>query len=502
MGLPLPDDLFPLWPAQRRREPLGVAGSTSHPHRFYDGHHPLHRIFVWAAKAFSILTEGAHPDMAGLKVYRGETFRGNYTLFGASVDIGRENRCALVLQDFEVARRHAQLYPSEGRFFLEDKSTKGIWINQQLLVGPTPLCSGDQIQIGGYRLLFFDEAASTEVQQASEGEETSRLQQWGLETIAGERPGKAYLLKTDTVRMGRNEQNDVVLMDPSVSYFHAILERQPEGWLLHDLNSTNGTWINGERSARAPVPEGSQIRLGKTILRLCRRGDDRFEARVPQWLEQARARTEGQQIVIIQTDRGCETRQVAETLHRWGSPENKDFLHFHCGAISHNNVLTVLFGGISSDTSGQPLGGLFERASCGTLFLEAVDDLPASAQDRIYQALVSKMFCRVGESDAPQPLTARVLCSVVELPRGIDLTGTSVQVNIPPLRERKEEILERIRQWGNTVSATAETRLVNYAWPGNIEELQNTLERAAILSQGSVIQEADIIFHPPHREPP
>ncbi|MDR3288523.1 MAG: DUF3662 domain-containing protein [Peptococcaceae bacterium] len=96
----------------------------------------------------------------------------------------------------------------------------------------------------------------------------SRNQEYFLEVMEGEDTGRRYPLKGDIVYLGRHSQCEITLSDPEASRRHIKLTREAAGWLLDDLGSTNGAWVNGRRTARQAIVPGDKIQIGQTALTL------------------------------------------------------------------------------------------------------------------------------------------------------------------------------------------------------------------------------------------
>jgi len=108
---------------------------------------------------------------------------------------------------------------------------------------------------------IFTEALKTEMAQANAG----RNRAYCLEILEGPDAGQSFPLLSDSFHVGRHSQCEIVLRDPEVSRRHVKISREEAGWLLDDLGSTNGTWLNGQRITRQLVVPGEKLRLGQTV---------------------------------------------------------------------------------------------------------------------------------------------------------------------------------------------------------------------------------------------
>ncbi len=147
--------------------------------------------------------------------------------------IGRTQENALVLDDDSVSRIHARISFHDGRFLVEDLHSKnGTWLNGAVLAAPTPLCDGDHLRLGEVELQV--EVPSRAVGGPSEAESD----------FFSLSDGQRLPLTGKDLYIGRAPTNDIVLDDPTISRQHARLQHLPQGWLLTDLDSSNGTEVN------------------------------------------------------------------------------------------------------------------------------------------------------------------------------------------------------------------------------------------------------------------
>ncbi len=223
------------------------------------------------------------------------------------------------------------------------------------------------------------------------------------------------------------------------------------------------------------------------------------------------ARTEATVLVTGETGTGKEL--VARAIHQ-GSPRKRNlFVTVNCAALAEGVLESELFGhekGAFTDAYIQKRGR-FELADEGTLFLDEIRDIPLSTQVKLLRVLQEGEFERVGGEETIK-VDARIIAATNQnLAQAIkekrfreDLFYrlNVVSLDLPPLRERKEDIpllaqyiLKKYRVTNRSVegiSKEALERLVSYPWPGNVRELENTLERAVILARGPLIEEEDL----------
>lgn len=218
--------------------------------------------------------------------------------------------------------------------------------------------------------------------------------------------------------------------------------------------------------------------------------------------------------VLITGESGTGKERIARILHDASPRSGAPFVPINCGAIPEGLMESELFGHEKGAFTGAVTGrsGRFEIASGGTIFFDEIGELPLSLQVKLLRVLQEKTYERVGGSKA---LTAnvRVLAATHRNLEEMSREGrfredlfyrlSVIPVEIPPLRERKEDIPLLVafflRRWeeegrGETVvlgEGTLEA-LSEYAWPGNVRELENVMERLLVLLGGETVTPADL----------
>ena len=211
-----------------------------------------------------------------------------YVITGTSLVFGREAGCDVVVAGKDVSRRHAEIVHTPRGYLVVDSSTNGTFVNEEQVQGQHVLARTDVIRIGEEQFRFYAEApplTASSPPPAASGVSPEQLKHTmhGMESAAPARPagaafasflvrsgglmGRRLPVKTPVVNLGRADYNDIVLPDPSVSTSHAKLQRREGVWVLVDLDSTNGTFVEGERvSGEAPLGPGAMVRLGDVQL--------------------------------------------------------------------------------------------------------------------------------------------------------------------------------------------------------------------------------------------
>src|SRR5919107_162957 len=214
--------------------------------------------------------------------------------------------------------------------------------------------------------------------------------------------------------------------------------------------------------------------------------------------------------VLIRGETGTGKELIAGATHHNSLRHNRNFVKVNCAALQENLLESELFGhekGAFTGADKQRIGR-FEQADGGTLFLDEIGDMSASTQAKILRVLQEHEFERLGGTRTIRvdvrliAATNRDLSAMVaagQFREDLYYRLNVVSVETPPLRERKEDILPLamwfVRRFGSELKKKldgldndAQKMLVRYNWPGNIRELENAIERAALLAEASVIK--------------
>jgi transcriptional regulator with GAF, ATPase, and Fis domain len=221
-------------------------------------------------------------------------------------------------------------------------------------------------------------------------------------------------------------------------------------------------------------------------------------------------------VILITGENGTGKEVVAQMIHYLSQRRDEVLVAVNCAAISPSLLESELFGhekGAFTDAH-QAREGKFELANNGTLFLDEIGDMSLDGQSKLLRVLEEKKVVRVGGS-IPIPTNARVIAAtnqdladlITERKFRQDLYFrlNVVPIELPPLRERGDDILllaehflgefcAKARRETPTISAAARKRLLGHAWPGNIRELRNMMERLAYLTDGDKLDALDLDF--------
>src|SRR6058998_1484031 len=244
---------------------------------------------------------GAKPPAIGVRGGRvvSLTDGREYVIAAASLVFGREAGCDVVVSGKDVSRRHAEIVQTPKGYLLVDTSTNGTFVNEERVEGQRILARTDVIRLGDEQFRFYTDAApatappppppgpaASPPQAVPPPGDRLRHTVHGLDAYVPPSPssaagsslarflgrsgglaGQRLSVKTPVVNIGRADYNDLVVPDSSVSTSHAKLQRREGVWVLVDLDSTNGTFVDGEQvKGEAPLAPGATVRLGDVRL--------------------------------------------------------------------------------------------------------------------------------------------------------------------------------------------------------------------------------------------
>jgi DNA-binding NtrC family response regulator len=333
-------------------------------------------------------------------------------------------------------------------------------------------------------------------------------QEYSLVLLNTPNIGRAYQVG-ESLKIGKAPENDVVIDHPTVSRAHLVVQRQGDQFLVQDLGSTNGTFIDGAQVREAYLRPGALLEVGDVQLRfqpelksldLSPTQDNALGDLVGKSLPmrqifaliQRIAPTDSTLLLIGET--GCGKGAAARTVHKLSPRATGPFVVFDCASVSENLIESELFGherGSFTGAVAQRVGCL-ERANEGTLFLDEIDDLPLDLQPKLLRALEDREFRRLGQSGSPQKFDTRVIAASKKdlwsetqagrFREDLYFRLSVFTVTLPSLRDRAEDIpllvnaLSAARLW-ERLSEKQKEQFLTHTWPGNVRELRNAVER-------------------------
>ena len=334
--------------------------------------------------------------------------------------------------------------------------------------------------------------------------------------VVVEGPDQGQLCDSDDellLRVGTRENNQLILSDKSVSGYHLEIARSPSspaqggatgGWRLRDLGSTNGTFVGGLRVYDLQVRSGTVISIGRSKLRLEALDDEpvraalhpagRFGDMVGHSVPMRRLFSRITQVaastatVLLTGETGTGKEAVAEALVQAGPRASAPFVVIDCSALPANLIESELFGHVKGSFTGAQgdYRGAFERADGGTVFLDEIGELPLDLQPKLLRVLERREVRRVG-SERTRPIDVRVVAATnralaSEVNEGrfrqdLYFRLSVVNLHIPPLRERREDIPLLIEHFYNQL-------LSRHHGKGRVPSLAEISDRLLGSSQG------------------
>ena len=333
-----------------------------------------------------------------------------------------------------------------------------------------------------------------------------------MRVVLGRSPCSVKEISTTGLSVGRADgarYADLLLDDPRMSRRHIRVERAVLGWYLIDTDSRNGGFVYGrafEPGQRVALVDGAVIRLGGSLLvfRDCAprvaaadEDDSMFPGASPRAAavrEQLRRLVSATGHVLIQGETGTGKERAAQYLGHVGAPHTGRFVPQNCAELTRELARSELFGHVRGAFSGAQTAkaGLIDAAGSGVLFLDEVGELPLDVQGDLLRFLEDGSYRAVGSTELRRSGARIVAASNVDLDEAVRagrfrrdllarLRASNATVELPPLRERPEDILDWARRFALEVdsacpaevfAAGAAECLILYTWPENLRELR------------------------------
>ncbi len=336
-----------------------------------------------------------------------------------------------------------------------------------------------------------------------------------LEVTRGPAKGKETTMEGRTVRVGSSPANDLVIEDSSISSVHFSIEPDEVGFLLRDLESTNGTFVDGYRVQAIYLPPTARIDVGQSRFEFTALSGEveiqlsnrtRFggllghSGAMRQVFAICERVADTESSVLIEGESGTGKEVAARALHDASARSGELFVTVDCGALPPGLIESELFGHAKGAFTGASSAkvGLFEDADGGTLFLDEIGELPLDLQPKLLRTLETRGVRRVGETRTRKidtrllAATNRNLAQEVAAGRfrqDLFYRLSVIQVRLPPLRDRREEIPRLVAHFMSNLGRDPSQRipdsimemLTHHSWPGNVRELRNVVERLVLL---------------------
>lgn len=334
---------------------------------------------------------------------------------------------------------------------------------------------------------------------------------------------REWVFEHGVITIGSLDDNNLVIKDDTVSRYHAEIIQEDDTYIIRDLESTNGTWVNQVRIKEAYLTEGCSLRFGQAEfifqpldeeVAVVPSNEEKFgdiiggnvKMREIYGILEKIAPTNA--TVVIEGETGTGKEVIAHTLHKMSMRAKKPFVVFDCGAVPESLIESELFGHEKGSFTGAAVSkkGLFEMANNGTIFLDEIGDMSLAAQSKVLRVLQNGEYMRVG-AEKLSYVDVRVIAATNKDLKKCVADGTFredlyfrlnvVPIHVPPLRDRLTDVplllnafLAQIAaEYGRTplsVTDRASELLGQYTYPGNIRELHNICERFVIMCQERV----------------
>jgi sigma-54 dependent transcriptional regulator, acetoin dehydrogenase operon transcriptional activator AcoR len=329
-------------------------------------------------------------------------------------------------------------------------------------------------------------------------------------------PAVCVLGRRDTIIGREPPRGGVRIAQTAVSRLHARIAFDDGGWSVTDLESRNGTVLNGLSIRRAPLEDGDVLRIGDVLFRFTRNDADAYAAfhasprrhegivggfaiqRVASELARVALR---ELPILVLGETGTGKELAAQLVHR-ASKRPGPFYALNAAAVPATLIESELFGYKRGAFTGaaQDRLGMIRAADGGTLFLDEIGDMPLDAQSKLLRVLETREVVPLGGT-TPERVDVRLVCATHrDLRRMVDaghfrgdlyarINGYAAR--LPPLRERKEDVVPLVRHFldregRRDLSPTVQfiVAACQHAWPFNVRELEMAVRRAAAVADG------------------
>ena len=374
----------------------------------------------------------------------------------------------------------------------------------------------------GLTTIFVDERATKR-----------KLRRAKLVVVEGPDQGQELLIKRERSTVGRSVVCDLTLADKAVSGTHFEVEARESGFLLRDLDSTNGTFVGDLQIREVWIKPGTVVRVGKTHLQfdpekgtidIPLSNEDRFHGMIGKSVRMREIFASLAKVaptdltVLVRGETGTGKELVARALHAASTRGEGPLVVQDCSAIPKDLIESTLFGHERGAFTGATdrHRGSFEAADGGTIFLDEIGELDLSLQPKLLRVLENREIKRVG-GDRQVPVNVRVVAATNRDLRQMVNDGTFredlfyrlsvVQIELPALKDHPDDIpllvehfladitRRRFPDGEATLSVSPEAmrRMRSFPWPGNVRELKNSVERGGALADDPVLTVADLM---------
>ncbi|WP_394835108.1 sigma 54-interacting transcriptional regulator [Pendulispora rubella] len=327
--------------------------------------------------------------------------------------------------------------------------------------------------------------------------------------------------------VGTGNDCDLIVTDPAVSRRHCLFRITPQGILVRDLQSKNGTFVSNIRVQEAHVAPGHVLQIGGVSLRIRVTGEP---SEIPLWPEASfggalggstvmralfhrlHQAAQSPEVVLLRGESGTGKELLARAIHDASPRADGPFVIFDAAAITPALFEAELFGHVRGAFTGADADrtGMLATADGGTLFLDEIGELPLDQQPKLLRVLESKQYRPVGSNEW-RSFDARIVAATHrdlhaataagEFRQDLYFRLAVFECVVPPLRERSDDIELLVERFlasdipPRTVLDLphgALEMLASHHWPGNVRELRNTVSRLLLFPH---MRERALEFH-------
>lgn len=320
----------------------------------------------------------------------------------------------------------------------------------------------------------------------------------------------------DFLSIGRDISNSIPLNDTFTSSRHCRIEKKGNQFIVKDLRSRNGTYVNGTQVLEANIKHGDVIQVGQTQIRVKSETRAYPKTKLSSKNEFYRKQLESLPLiaqsdfpVLILGPTGSGKELIAQEIHNLSNRSYESKVNLNCSAFTPNLVESQLFGHISGSFTGatKDRKGAFQEAHEGTLFLDEIGDLPLDVQPKLLRALEYGEITPVG-SDKSIKVDVRIIAATHKDLEQLVNEGKFREdllyrlktfiINPPSLSARPEDfeslLFQLAKEFRVRFSHNAIEKLKTLSWPGNIRQLRQTVQRASVLFQAKSVEPEDVQF--------
>ncbi|MES2769044.1 MAG: sigma 54-interacting transcriptional regulator [Bdellovibrionota bacterium] len=320
---------------------------------------------------------------------------------------------------------------------------------------------------------------------------------------------------TEFLCFGSAEDNHIVLTEEHMNEKHARIEKKGSEYLVRDLRSARGTFVNDVQILERYLHPGDIIKIGSTEFIFHSSNTvslaEQMTSKNPKWQEQLEripdiAKSDLSVLILGPSGTGKEV--MSQYIHKMSLRKDAAVLTVNCSALTESLAESELFGHVKGSFTGatQDRKGAFETAKNGTLILDEIGDLPIGLQPKLLRALENREIKPVGSDRVVKTNVRIIACTHQDLRKKVEKGEfrldlfyrlNIIQVNVPSFKERMEDFDKILFTFSKEMKVKftncAIQELKTHDWPGNIRELKNLVSRARAVFPGHSIEKRHVL---------